>query len=93
MDNFFWFKNIYPVKLKIILFENKKVLYCAQNSIKMVSKTSKPVPAKKPINVLVKFRISPELYARIMSYKKDTGVKESTQFISSINEFLSKHNY
>ncbi len=53
-----------------------------------------PTPEKKQLQaVTLKFQCPTRLYARIITFMKTRGLKESTLFLMSVDEYLTKQNF
>jgi len=51
-------------------------------------------PEKKQLHhVSLRFQCPPRLYSRIITFMKTRGLKESTLFLISIDEYLTKNNF
>lgn len=50
-------------------------------------------PPKIETAVTLKFNCPPRLYSRVLSFMKQKGFKESTLFLISIDEYLTKNNF
>lgn len=51
----------------------------------------KEVKEKTPLRLY--FNCPPRLYSRILAYSKNKGLKDSTLFLVSIDEYLTKQNF